>query len=386
MESILAGVAKVNITPPIGCLMGGYAFRDHGCESIRDELWTRAMYISCGETEVAIVGSDICGLTKESVDRIRSKVKAKTGIPEENIFLNATHNHSGPAYRNTEDELTYRNLLTIEDKIVGAITWAKASREEALVGWGKEEVLCGVNRRERRGDKIVIGVNPQGPVYPWVDILKVTRPDGSLLGTLFSHPCHANVMSGYEITGDFTGVAQSFIEDNTKGVAIFLQGCCGNIAPAIRRSFEHMELIGTRLGAAVVKGLTEIQTLQSPMTLRAMEHCIHLPLEASEEKELDVLGLPLKIQAIALGDWAILGIPAEVCIELSQAIQNASKFNSTIVAGYTNGAWGYFPPKELFADGGYEVEARCRYKGHRITQDSGDLLIYEALKLLSELS
>ena len=73
--SFQAGVAKVNITPAIGCAMAGYAARKHGAVGIRDELWQSAL--SDGHQERSHVAGRGDGRhTAKMVGRVRRRVKS----------------------------------------------------------------------------------------------------------------------------------------------------------------------------------------------------------------------------------------------------------------------------------------------------------------------
>ncbi len=440
ISALRAGVCKVNITPPIGTLMAGFAGRDHGCEGIHDELYSRVLYFNDGQEECIIAGNDLCNLSNEAADWIREKGEEETGVPAENIFLNCTHTHSGPIYRELEHKVSRRYQVSMYDKIVGAIKRAKDTQEDVKIGWGEQPVQCGVNRRERRGDTIVLGDNPDGPVLPKIDILKIiSEKSGHLLSVLFCHPVHCVIRGSdnYKISGDLAGAAERFVEKNISATAIFIQGCAGNInsqpsccTRGYQTSFADVELLGQRLGSVIIKGLTEINNYNSNINIKTSETKCYLPLEEPPSVEeaqenlkkaekkladlknregiadlryahddyqnardlaqvaregLDEPGLPFSMQAIALGDYVIVGFPAEVFVELGEQIKQKSKFENIIVAGYTNGAWLYIPIKSAFSEGGYEVKTRCKYKGLHITEEAGQVVVDQAVKMLDEL-
>ena len=45
MGDLKVGTAKIDITPPLGCNMAGYAGRDRGSETIADALYAKALRI-----------------------------------------------------------------------------------------------------------------------------------------------------------------------------------------------------------------------------------------------------------------------------------------------------------------------------------------------------
>ena len=83
-------------------------------------------------------------------------------------------------------------------------------------------------------------------------------------------------------------------------------------------------------------------------------------------------GLPLQIQALALDDVALVGLPGEIFVETGTAIAEASPFALTLPVGYANGAIGYVPTSEEVPHGGYEVlDARARHQGRMLADDRG---------------
>ena len=57
MGTLKVGAAKIDITPPLGCDMAGYAGRDRGSEAIADPLYAKALVFNDGETQAAIINS-----------------------------------------------------------------------------------------------------------------------------------------------------------------------------------------------------------------------------------------------------------------------------------------------------------------------------------------
>src|SRR2546423_7817238 len=88
-----AGAATSNITPDIGGLIVG-GFHPEPSKHVHDELQARCLVLDNGETRMAIVVCDSLGLARDVCDAARSIVHAENAIPEENIFIAATHTHS----------------------------------------------------------------------------------------------------------------------------------------------------------------------------------------------------------------------------------------------------------------------------------------------------
>ena len=89
----------------------------------------------------------------------------------------------------------------------------------------------------------------------------------------------------------------------------------------------------------------------------------------------------IEVQAIAVGDLAFVGFPAEMFTEFGLRIKDESPFRTTFVCGNANGYLGYIPTPEAFTHGGYET----RFATHsRLIPEAGDIMTEVALDLLGE--
>lgn len=90
-----------------------------------------------------------------------------------------------------------------------------------------------------------------------------------------------------------------------------------------------------------------------------------IQLEAAKlGKELRV---DLPLQAVRVGPFALVGIPAEVFVEIGQQIEKrvhklaSSRGCRSFISGYTNGIYFYVPTASAFPAGGYEVDSHRNY-------------------------
>ncbi|HEY8504666.1 MAG TPA: neutral/alkaline non-lysosomal ceramidase N-terminal domain-containing protein, partial [Gemmataceae bacterium] len=93
--ALRAGAAVIDVTPPTGHPMWGYAARHAApCTGVRDRLHARALVLDAGGTRVAFVGLDLGRAPPAaSTDAVRKRVAA-AGVRE--VFLVASHTHHGP--------------------------------------------------------------------------------------------------------------------------------------------------------------------------------------------------------------------------------------------------------------------------------------------------
>src|SRR5579864_8430415 len=72
-----AGVARVDITPPIGHEMGGYSSRKHGSTGLHDPLYATVLLIESGDNSIALVTCDLRSFVSARVGEI---ARQKFGI------------------------------------------------------------------------------------------------------------------------------------------------------------------------------------------------------------------------------------------------------------------------------------------------------------------
>ena len=90
---------------------------------------------------------------------------------------------------------------------------------------------------------------------------------------------------------------------------------------------------------------------------------------------------PILIQAVRIGEQAIVSMPFEVLVEIGLEIKRKSAFERTFLIGLANGSYGYLPPPNQHKLGGYETWlGTSRFQPH-----SSDLLIKHLLEMLGDL-
>ena len=433
-----AGVASVNITPPVGLDLTGFGGRAGPCIGIHDDLYAKALVVESEGRRVGIVTTDLLGLERSFVDHIRAAASQTLGIAPEALMLNCSHTHSGPStiYLRGLGDLDKSYCDCLERKIVGALRMAVDDLEPAQLLLGSGPVQIGDNRRERQPDGgITLGVNPAGEVCTDVQVLRVDRPDGRRKAVLFTHAAHPVVLRGDNllVSSDFVGYAVEAVETliGNGTTALFAQGCCGNINAGARGSFEAAQSAGRVLAGAAVAAAERATPCQSTVAAGAATN-LRLPylpapsVDAARETlakardDLESLAgqdvgrgrrmvaegtvawaedmlrvaegasedssARFEVQALRLGDAAIVALEGEVFVEYAHHIRAASPVEHTMVLAYTNGCIGYVPTADAYPDGGYEVCTAYKYYGTQMIAPESERLIHdEATRLLGTL-
>ncbi len=91
MGHLQAGVATVDITPPVGTWLAGFAGRYKGSEGIHDPLRARALVLDDGETRLLIITCDILSLAYPFIDDLKARIESECGLPPERVMVNCSH-------------------------------------------------------------------------------------------------------------------------------------------------------------------------------------------------------------------------------------------------------------------------------------------------------
>ena len=399
-----AGWGRRDITPPLGIHMGGYWGRSSGAVDVHDPLTARAVVFSQGSDRVCLVALDLVGLSAGTVAEIRVRVRAGTGIDGEAVMVCCTHTHAGPL------TVPFRGMGEVDsdylEGVVSAVADAVAAAVEGLrvveATYWRSPVELGVNRRQRRNGNVIIGHNPEGPVARYAHALRLATEEGECC-TLFSHACHPVVLgnSNHSISADFAGAAVRYVERETGGFALFVNGACGDINPRVTgATFGDVDQLGAELGDAVVRGRASARVLEGgeiasasanvdlplfdpPPRARIAAEKLALRLKARVKKMADsdywaqlipraqlawaeemhelarsgARGLvqPFAIQGIRVGSLVFIGFEGEMFVRYQLDLERDSPHQPTLVCGYANGCIGYVPTADEYERGGYEV-------------------------------
>jgi hypothetical protein len=397
------GVGSVVITPDKPIWLSGYASRKAPSDGKVQDIYAKAMAFedSNGDRTV-IVTTDLIGLTRNLSARTAAITFEKLGIPRERLMLTASHTHCGPALRENLgtmyalDEEQTRRVIEYSEALPGrifeAIEVAIDDLEPGSAHWGHGEAGFAVNRRQYNQGGVSLGVNPIGPVDHDVPTIVVKRADGTIKGVLFGYACHNTTLDFQQISGDYAGYAQAYVESAMPGViAMFASGCGADANPNPRRTLALAKQHGTELGVAVltaIRGdLTElsrpIHAAYDEVTLELSEPPTAAALEAQLKsdnvyvqrratsliEELESNGslkttYPYPIQVFQFGDaLQVTALGGEVVVDYALRIKHEFGQDNQFIIGYANDVMAYIPSLRVLREGGYESDTSMIYYG-----------------------
>lgn len=431
MNDLLAGVARINITPPAGIRMAGYGIRVQPSRGVHDDLWAQALILDDGDQPITVTCVDTLDLPADLLNEVRGKLEREIGLPASNSFLCASHTHSGPDLA-AENELSAAYRSELSERLYQVIRMAMQNRRKANL-WCAKGSLQEIARNRRPSG---------GPMDPEVGVVGIETVAGELMAILVNYTCHATVLGADNllISADYPGYLRRGIEQqlNPDIITLFANGAEGNINPGgyspemsmighyiPHRTFADAERLGTALAQevlnildqprsitpAIVKSLTTLLELpQKNKTSREQletnlaeqqrtvamlkeagakpEACetaaidlayavIHLSyLETLEREGMTTLA---EIQAVRIGEAYLVGIPGEAFVEIGLEIKQRSGLPIVLVIGLANGYVGYIPTEEAYTTGGYEPAVA------RVGPGAGAKIRNAALALLERL-
>jgi neutral ceramidase len=94
----VAGVGKVDITPPPGLPLFGYSrARTDPAAGVRTRLYARALYLEDARGEhVVLVQCDLGAISSLLHLQVARAIVQETGISVDRLLIGATHTHAGP--------------------------------------------------------------------------------------------------------------------------------------------------------------------------------------------------------------------------------------------------------------------------------------------------
>lgn len=372
--------------------------------------------------KVALVACDVLMLNRDILDDAAHRIERELGIPFDNILINATHTHHAPTtvtIHGYEREEGFSKQ--VGDQIVEAAkAAAKRLAPASMLFRLGEESSVGRNSRLLLSNGMVywVGalddvVRPTGPFDPQLPVWAFRRPDGALEAVMFNHSTHT---IGTHTPGvrspSFYGMAAQGLEQEKGGTFLFFEGASGSTHNLDLNAKESTHRISAAVSDALAKAtphpVDKVAGIRSEMTIKVR----HFD-EAKDEKAVVDYGnhkykdpkltetvakvfrdmrkeLASKqgeerktwVQAIRIGDTAVVGVPAEFFTILGEEIKAQSPYRYTYVFELANDYIGYVGDRKAYELGGYQT-----WTGFHsfVEPGTGEAIVAEAVKLLNRL-
>ena len=273
--TLYAGAARRAINPELGTGMPGLRLFGAPIQAIESDLTATVLVLGDGDGKVALIGVDLCITSVAEAGRLRGAVAEALGTPVAHVLLNLSHVHSSPALpefmamTDSAEDVPFRRRYErdLRGWLVEAAIEADGRLRPARIGTGWGESAIGVYRREMRDGRDVLGEVPDRPIDPSVGVVRVDDLDGNPIAVVLRYSAHpVTVGSRSQVASpDYPGPARDVLERNLGGLALFLQGCGGNVNPRVGIGYEvdcrdTKNRVGLELGGEALKVAAGIRT------------------------------------------------------------------------------------------------------------------------------
>lgn len=424
MGNLRAGVAKKEITPPIGTYLSGYIRRFGSSTGIHDPLWASILWVTDGNDQVLFISLDVMNISEGFSSQAKAVIAQETGIAEGNILMAAIHTHSAPGIHIFRDG-SIRDIKWEKEVLRTLVEGSKEARrrsQKALFGAATGQATIGTNRRKSGGS-----VDPQLTMAGFFEESK------QLFALIANYGCHPVVLAedNLLISADYVGYFRSQLEKSftSEVTTLFFTGATGDVDPVERGSFQAAEKLAEVLSNEARQLISKMK-FQSDTQIKTGRIKLEIPydwipsadeadkiynenlfayrdalknndkVEAkirkafllwAEELKKCVLDRKLpgsiecELQALKLGEAVFLAFPFELFSSLSLELRRSSGIECLFLAGYANGYQGYLPDDRSFREGGYEIEDSFKYTGLLVfSAQGGNAFLEKALTLLEK--
>lgn len=438
--------SSVRITPPMGSSLAGY-FTDRKAEGVYDDLYAKILIIRKGSSRIMIIACDLIGVPSEFTFPIRKAISEKTGVPIGSIMISATHTHTGPVMSGNlvnKDYLTgiskkiIKETVAINQKLKNCFIEYGSGQLKGY-GFNRRYFMRSGNVLTNPGLDNPLVIRPAAGVDYSINIIKILDSSNKLKAVVVNCANHCDTISGNIISADWPGYLAKYVEEGSgKGITVLvLNGSAGDI--------NHFDVFGKRgvqnieeakrIGRGYAGKVISISKHTKPLDVRSIGgicETARVPvrkvkksdiikakktIEEFEKKPRTTIDKPLEsqdiakgneevmayfarnllciaekyknswedveIQAVKLGELALVGVGGELFTEIGLKIKHNKIFRHTIIVELANGSKGYLPTKRAFKEGGYETMPT---EENKIGEDVEEIILKTVNRLLKHVS
>jgi neutral ceramidase len=378
--SVEIGIGKSNITPKIQAEhdnpvdgsfvdipLAGYGDRNgKPATGVHDSLYVKAMALKVNTEIIVFAGADILIIPPQVTKKVVEMMKQEIGLGRENLYIAATHTHSGPGAwsdKKVGEMFSGKYNPNVEAwlslQIFKAVQQAVNDLKPGSIGSGTFDAKDYIRNRL---------TGKEGNINPAFSLIKAQQTDGASI-IIGSFDAHTTTLSGknMEFSGDYAGYWQRKIESYGYDIAIFMAGAMGSQSGMSKgEGFERPKYIGEALADSAVVHLDDI-------TLKDSIQLVHLTLP------MDIPSLSIRIsnilrlnrwlagmlfpgvgdvhmQVAKIDDLMLATTPADFSGETALVYKNAmsKKGYKSMITGFNGSYVGYVLPSDYYFKNSYE--------------------------------
>lgn len=416
-QGLQVGFGRANITPNYSVPLQGNDWSKRWSESVMDYCYATCIAMRSGKDTVLVYTIDIKLMTGVGYDAIKGSIHDKTGVPVENIFMNATHTHSAPAIRYTwEGSAAYtaefiEAVVSAAEEAVQDLTPATAAagyiQTEGLAfvrhylmndgtyagsNFGKLDSGRKEHAREADGQMAVVQFKREGNKK---DVVLVN------FGT---HPTFNGGSVDKIISADFPGPLRQYVEENTDSLVAYFtaaagdQVCRSNL-PGLGKVEAKSDYVkyGELLGQYAIDALSALTPVEGNAIRLINRDMTYATNKENLDKTPDQMNGPyeqtwigrraqlgdtrtMTLRTLAVGNLGFVSAPYEMFGEQGKYIKDNSPFATTVVMTCGEGDNSYVSNIAGFEYNCYESQV-CYYARGVAEQAAKDMVsMLEELK------
>jgi hypothetical protein len=391
VSKLLLAATSLDVTPPPGHRLDGYAARTAPATGTADPLRATLIWLSTADDPgVLWLTLDAIAVGKDLVADLSAAAGSAAGIEPARVVVSASHTHSGPSGWTGEIHpvIPAEREPALYEPLIAAVANASLPRRPVTASWRSVEVIgVGANRHRKNG-----------PHDNTAGILALHSPDGSLEALLLDFACHPTTYGPENLqwSADWPGAARAALAPAVIG---YLQGAAGDVSPRFTRKGRGAEevarlggLLASRVREALAGPGLELPQLapairrttidlavrdippaaEAAVTVAAAESAVQTladhPTMRIAQTRLDgargqalmasaslPASLELPISVVTLGEVCWVNLPVELFALHGACLQADSTHPITRVIGYTDGYYGYIVDPSAAESGAYEA-------------------------------
>ena len=313
MSNLLAGFARVDVTPMLGISLRGY-YQVRLADGVLDPLEINALAVKCGDDTAVLMTLDTCAINNDEAVAFLNAASASSGVPVENIFIHATHTHTAPFLDlDAENDLVREHTALVVRKMGDAAKLAVDDLKPAKMGWaiGQSRNISFIRRFRMRDGKIRTNpgvdnpdiLHPIGEVDERVNVVRFDREGGDTI-VLANFGDHPDTVGGCKISADWPGFTRRRLEKALDDVkCIFFNGAQGdvnhvNVHPKpgdlndmfmdfddVSRGYGHARHMGNVVAGAIMQVYDKVAYVEVD-DLKATQKVVQLASNMADPSEL----------------------------------------------------------------------------------------------------
>lgn len=387
-NKLYCGAAKIDITPREEEVAGLFGLMGTPYAGIIDRLAVRIIALASGGERALIAAFDLDKAPNPAAWLPR--LAEHTGIKEENILYFGTHTHSAPVTtvrprersRATPEQRENMNRYeaVLYEKLLQCAGEALAALRPARMGCAYGESFINVNRNANfvytdgngtRFPFISEAMNWGAPVDRTVLAIRFEDLEGKPIAFFTNYALHCCLMflnnfdgkGSMGISGDIAGNVSRLVEEKYPGaVSVWSSGAAGDVDPVLFNFFIYPD---PKDGRCVKDPITSWETSVQQLNMLAAWHFKDVcdtfdkiicdrdtavlggALEWSETPSNDDAPYRIRLQALRVGEAALLGVGGELYSSFGRRIREMSPARYTAVINHN---------ASLIEDAGYILD------------------------------